>query len=188
MREEKEIGPFIRKLRKDRGMTMAQLAKRTGFTQGFLSKVENSKKAPSIGTLMKLAKTLDVRVADFFGESELDTTATLVKKDERREMARNGTNFGYSYEALAPRFLNKHMDPYILRDPPGRDTKPVFQHEGEEMLYVLEGKTKFFHGDKEFILEEGDCLYFNAAVPHYGVALGDKEFKCLLVLYTPNSR
>ena len=91
----------------------------------------------------------------------------------------------YSYQALAPHYPNKHMDPYVLKDPPNRKGKAVFQHEGEEMLYVLEGKTKFFYGDKEFILEEGDCLYFDASVPHYGVALDDKEFKCLLVLYTP---
>jgi len=185
MIEEADIGKRIRQIRKKHGYTLRALANRTNFSQGFLSKVENSKKAPSIGTLMKLAKTLDVRMADFFGETQPDTTVTLVKASERREMAREGTSFGYSYEALAPQFLNKHMEPFILRDSPGRAPKPLFQHDGEEMLYVLEGKTKFFYGEKEFILEEGDCLYFNSAIPHYGVALGDKEFKCLLVFYAP---
>ena len=186
MIEEAEIGKRIQRIRKDKGYTLRVVAEKTGFSQGFLSKVENSKKAPSIGTLMQLARTLEVSMADFFGEAQPDTTVTLVKASERREMARDGTNFGYCYEALAPLFLNKHMDPYILKDVPDRNTKPVFQHEGEEMLYVLEGKTKFFYGDKEYILEEGDCLYFNSAVPHYGVALDEKEFKCLLVFYTPN--
>jgi transcriptional regulator with XRE-family HTH domain len=186
MVEEAEIGRRIQQIRKQKGYTLKALADKTGFSQGFLSKVENSKKAPSIGTLMELAKTLRVRMADFFGEAQPDTMITLVKANERREMAKDGTTFGYCYEALAPRFLNKHMDPYILKDSPQRKTKPVFQHDGEEMLYVLEGKTKFFYGDKEFILDEGDCVYFNSAVPHYGVALGDKEFKCLLVLYTPS--
>lgn len=185
---EEQIGKRVQQIRKEKGYTLRSLADESGFSQGFLSKIENSKKAPSIGTLMGLARTLNVRMADFFGEQVSDTTFTLVRKNERRQMARNGTSFGYSYEALAPQFLNKHMDPYILSDPPGRDSKPVFQHEGEEMLYVLQGKTKFFFGDKEFILEEGDCLYFNAAIPHYGVAVGDKEFKCLLVLYSSNNK
>lgn len=187
MIDEADIGRRIKKIRKEKRFTLKFLAGRTGFSQGFLSKVENSKKAPSIGTLMKLAKALDVRIADIFGETNPDTTVTLVKKHERMEMARNGTNFGYSYEALAPHYPNKHMDPYVLKDPGNRKSDAAFQHEGEEMLYVLEGKTKFFYGDKEFILEGGDCLYFDASVPHYGVALDDKEFKCLLVFYNPNS-
>lgn len=187
MIEEADIGKRIQQIRKKHGITLRTLGDKTGFSQGFLSKVENSKKAPSIGTLMKLAKALDVRIADIFGETDPDTTITLVKKHERREMARNGTNLGYSYQALAPHYPNKHMDPYVLKDPPNRKGKAVFQHEGEEMLYVLGGKTKFFYGDKEFILEEGDCLYFDASVPHYGVALDDQEFKCLLVFYSPNS-
>lgn len=185
MVNEEEIGSRIQQIRKAKGYTLRELAGKTGFSQGFLSKVENSRKAPSIGTLMTLAKTLNVRMADLFGETEMETTITVVRANERREMARNGTNFGYCYEALAPRFLNRHMDPYILKDPPSRKSKPVFQHEGEEMLYVLEGKTKFYHGDKEFFLEEGDCIYFNSSVPHYGTAIGGKEFKGLLVLYSP---
>ena len=184
MIEEGEIGKRIRKIRKEKGYTLGTLAEKMGFSQGFLSKVENSKKAPSIGTLMELAKTLNVRIADIFGENDPRTTVTLVKKHERREMARDGNSFGYSYEALAPQFPNKHMDPYILKDLPGKNSKGLFQHEGEEMLYVLEGKTKFIYGDKEFILEVGDCLYFDSSVPHYGVAQGNQEFKCLLVFYS----
>jgi transcriptional regulator with XRE-family HTH domain len=184
--EEAEIGKRVQEIRKQKGFTLRTLAERTGFSQGFLSKVENSKKAPSIGTLMRLAKALNVRMADFFGEAQPDTTITLVRAGERKEMARDGTSFGYRYEALAPQFLNKHMDPYIIKDAPGRKTNTYFQNEGEEMLYVLEGKAKFVHGDKEFILEEGDCVYFNASIPHYGVPLGEKELKCLLVFYSPH--
>jgi transcriptional regulator with XRE-family HTH domain len=90
MIEEAEIGKRIRQIRKKHGYTLRTLAKKTNFSQGFLSKVENSRKAPSIGTLMKLAKTLDVRMADFFGETQADTMVTLVKASERREMAREG--------------------------------------------------------------------------------------------------
>jgi mannose-6-phosphate isomerase-like protein (cupin superfamily) len=61
----------------------------------------------------------------------------------------------------------------------------LFQHDGEEILLVLEGTMKFFHGGQEFIAEEGDCLYFDASVPHHGICQGKKEVKCLMVIYTP---
>lgn len=187
MREDHEIGPFIRELRRERGMTMVQLAERTGFSQGYLSKVENSKSAPSVSTLIKIAKALDVRLSHIFGESESETTLTLVRKNERKEMARNGTVFGYRYEALAPQFLNRRMDPYILTHPAHTEITPIFQHEGQEILYVLEGKTRFLYGSKEMILEEGDCVYFDASIPHHGEPLGDTDLKCLLVMYTPET-
>jgi transcriptional regulator with XRE-family HTH domain len=188
MIEEADIGTRIQQIRRKKGFTLRVLAGKTNFSPGFLSKIENSKKAPSINTLMKLAKALNVRMADIFGETDPETSVTLVKKNERRELAREGNSFGYCYEALAPHFPNKRMDPYVLKDPPERKRKAIFQHEGQEMLYVLEGKTKFHHGDKEFVLEEGDCLYFNANVPHYGTTIGEKEFKCLLVFYYPEEQ
>jgi transcriptional regulator with XRE-family HTH domain len=187
MREEHEIGPFIRDLRKARGMTMTDLAARTGFSQGFLSKVETSKSAPSVSTLIKIANALDVRLSYIFGEFESETTLTLVKKNERKELARNGSQFGYRYEALAPQFLNRRMDPYVLTHPAHTEISPIFQHEGQEMIYVLEGKMRFLHGTKEMIVEEGDCLYFDARIPHHGEPLGDADVKFLLAMYTPES-
>ena len=183
MREDHEIGPFIRELRRDRGMTMTQLAERTGFSQGFLSKLENSKSAPSLSTLIKIAKALNVRMSYLFGESEYETPITLVKKEERRETVRNGSESGYRYEALAPQFLNRRMDPYILTDQSTAGKTPVFQHEGQEMIYVLEGAMRFFHGTRELIVEEGDCIYFDAGIPHYGESIGSKDLKCILVMY-----
>ena len=187
MREDHEIGPFIRELRKERGMTMMELAEHTGFSQGFLSKLENSKSAPSLSTLIKIAKVLNVRLSHIFGESESETAVTLVRKNERQEMARNGSLYGYRYEALAPHFLNRRMDPYILTHPCNTGETPIFQHEGQEMLYVLEGKMKFYHGSKEMIVEKGDCVYFDAGMPHHGISIGNKDLKCVLVIYTPET-
>jgi quercetin dioxygenase-like cupin family protein len=53
------------------------------------------------------------------------------------------------------------------------------------MMFVLEGTMKFFHGQKEYIVEEGDCIYFDGSIPHYGVCQGKKEVKCLMVIFTP---
>jgi mannose-6-phosphate isomerase-like protein (cupin superfamily) len=77
------------------------------------------------------------------------------------------------------------MEPYILTLPVKPKQVPLLQHEGEEILFVLEGTMKFFHGDLEFIVEEGDCLYFDANTPHHGICQGKKEVKCLMVIYTP---
>lgn len=185
MIEENEIGKRIRQFRKKKGMTLQELAEKSGFTKSYISKIENSEKAPPVSTLILLAKTLQVRLSELIGEVENSAPICVVKKNERYTIVRDGTVFGYAYHALAHKFLNKHMEPYILVLPKEVKENVLFQHKGEEMLFVLEGTMKFFYGNDYYILEEGDCVYFDSSIPHYGVCVGDKEVKCLMVIYTP---
>jgi len=185
MSQEAKIGKRIRKIRKLRGLTLRQLAESSGFTQGYLSKVENADKSPPVSTLIRLARVLEVSISDLFGEAETRNPISLVRKDERREMARPGSEFGYYYETLAYSFAGRRMDPYILNIPPGLKESENFSHEGEEMIFVLKGSFKFFVGEREIILREGDCLYFDSSIPHHGVPPGRKEVKLLVVLFSP---
>lgn len=185
MLPESEIGENIRKIRKSKGLTLESLAKKTGISKGYFSKLENSDKAPPVSTMLNIAEALQVRISYLFGEKQKPISVSLVKKGERQLMARNGARFGYSYETLAHKFPHKRMEPYILTIPSGVDEYSLFQHEGEEMLLMLEGRTRFVLGDDEYQLEEGDCLYFDSGVPHRGFALDGREVKALMVIFAP---
>jgi transcriptional regulator with XRE-family HTH domain len=184
--QESEIGKKVRKFRKRSGLTLQHLAAQTGFTQSYLSKVENSDKSPPVSTLLRLAKALKVSISDLFGEIETRNSFCLVTKNQRREMARAGSEFGYSYETLAYPFANRHMDPYILTLPHTLKRPALVQHEGEEMMFVVRGRLKIFLGETELILKGGDCLYFDSSIPHHGISLGKTEARILTVLYSPN--
>jgi len=185
MLPEPEIGKNIRRIRKSKGLTLDELAHRSGISKGYLSKVENSDKAPPVSTLLNIADSLEVSISDIFGESGETKSFSLVKKSERQLMARDGAIFGYSYETLAHNYPNKHMEPYILAIPANISRNPLFQHKGEEMLMMLQGSMKFLHDENEYLLEEGDCIYFDSGRPHRGITIGDEEVLCLIVIYTP---
>jgi transcriptional regulator with XRE-family HTH domain len=185
MIEEAEIGKKIRKYRLIKKVTLQELAKETGFTKGYLSRIENTPKAPPVSTLIILSKALDISLSDIFGEKKERKSACLVKKGERTVVVQDGTLFGYAYEKLADKFTDKHMQPYVLTLPKRLKKNAVFQHTGEEMLFVLEGTMKFIHGENEYLVEQGDCIYFDASFPHYGACHGEKGVKCLMVIYTP---
>jgi len=184
MLPEHEIGKNLRMMRKLKELTLEDLAQQTGFTKGYLSKVENSEKAPPVSTLLNIARALKVTLSELFGESREPTSLSMVPKGERLQMARNGSRFGYSYETLAHKYPNKKMEPYVLTIPPDIEEHPLFEHPGEELLFVLKGSLKFLHGDNEYFLEKGDCLYFNSSMPHRGFALGGGEVKILIVILT----
>lgn len=182
---ESEIGKRIKAARVSSKLTLEQLAQKTGFTKGYLSRIERSQKSPPLSTLAIIARALGVTISFLVGEDHPKTSIAIVKKGERPLVARKGGILDYSYEAIAHTFPNKKMEPFILTLPLNPKKKTLHQHEGQELLFVLEGTMKFLHGNQEFIAEEGDCLYFDSGYPHFGESLGTKEAKCLMVIYTP---
>jgi transcriptional regulator with XRE-family HTH domain len=89
MIQESELGKRIKEYRTKRGLTLNEMQEITGFTKGYLSKVENTKKAPPISTLIVLAKALEISLSEILGETAEMNKITLVKKTERQIIARN---------------------------------------------------------------------------------------------------
>jgi transcriptional regulator with XRE-family HTH domain len=180
---EAEIGKRIRQFRIQNKLTLQELADETGFSKGYLSKVEKSEKAPPVSTLSVIAQTLGVAVSNILGEEAVAGSICLVRENERTRMAESGEEFGYAYEALASPYPNKHMEPFILSYPSDDAAKRTFKHDGEEMLFVLQGKMRFKYGSREFLLNSGDCIYFDSSIAHIGEPIGDEPVKILIVLY-----
>ena len=188
MREEL-IAKNIKDLRQQKKMKLQQLADLTGLTKGYISKIERAKKAPPYSTLNKIASALGVDAA-FMLENNFqksrDTRISMTKWHERKRIEQlgsveNGSLYGYRYEALAYDKQGKNMEPYIIE--PAFEDDAVFQHEGEEFLFVLEGRHEFVYDNETYIMEKGDSVYFDAAVPHTGRSLGKKKAKLLAILF-----
>jgi transcriptional regulator with XRE-family HTH domain len=186
---EELIAENIKTLRKQKKFTLQELADLTGLTKGYLSKIERSKKAPPYSTLNRIAMALGVDAAFLLGErlniSE-DTRLSFTKKNQGKivDIVRTlseGSLYGYSYEALAVDKPGKNMQPFIIE--PAFDEEAVFQHEGEEFMYVLEGRHEFIYDGKKYLMEEGDCVYFDSTAPHSGKSLGKKKAKLLAVMF-----
>jgi transcriptional regulator with XRE-family HTH domain len=180
---ESEIGKRIKAFRAKKSITLEQLASQTGFTKGYLSKVEKSEKSPPVSTLGIIARALGVTISAILGEENPSVPFCLVKKGESPLISRNGNSSEYSYKAIAYKFPNKKMEPFILTLPVNPKKKNLYRHEGEELLFVLEGTMKFHCNNQEYIVEQGDCIYFDSSLPHFGESRGDQRVRCLIVIY-----
>ena len=176
----------IKQLRLKRKITIQDLSTKTGLTPGYLSKIENSEKPPPIPTLVKIAYALNVHISYFFEEdSEAENDPSLIRQHERKEIIGDYTHLGYRYQAIIKKRANGTIKPLIIDLPGNRDPEkiPYNYHDGEEMIYVLEGKMIFYYGDEQYTVEEGDCLNFNPTVPHKVVAADERQtVKILSVL------
>jgi transcriptional regulator with XRE-family HTH domain len=186
MREE-VIAENIRRIRKQNKMTLQALADLTGLTKGYISKVERSKTAPPFSTVNRIAMAFGVDLTVFFidrkkqSKSLRDLRISFTKKKDGQVVKTQDSHHGYKYKSLGHNKTGKNMIPYIIE--PAADEKGVFQHEGEEFIYVLYGKHEMIYDGQSYIMEEGDSVYFDAGVPHTGRAIGGKKTLLLAVMY-----
>ncbi|PIV24142.1 MAG: Cro/Cl family transcriptional regulator [Deltaproteobacteria bacterium CG_4_8_14_3_um_filter_45_9] len=183
---EIKIAKKIRQLRLEQRMTQEMLANKTGFSKAFISKTENHKTSPSIASLSKIAIALGVSISTLLDENTGENQdIILVRRGHRKKIVGPGSDIGFSYESLAHKKKRKTMEPFIIKYPLGSHVQKLFEHEGEEMLFILKGKIKLTYGDKTFILREGDTAYFNPSIPHRGESVGKTEGVGLCVLVSP---
>ncbi|ABG29747.1 helix-turn-helix domain-containing protein [Roseobacter denitrificans] len=175
VREEREkvlevaIGREVRAYRKQKGMTVAELSRLTDLSIGMLSKIENGNTSPSLTTLQALANALSVPLTAFFKGFEEHREAVHTKAGEGLEIERAGTRAGHHYDLLGHIGSNNSgviVEPYLITLNTEADTFQTFQHEGIEMIYMLEGKVGYMHGNAHYTLEAGDTLFFDADAPH----------------------
>ncbi len=196
MGEEREFGEIrvgekVKVLREQKGLSLKELADLTGFSTALLSQMENHLVSPSLGTIIKLAKALGVRVGDFLGETEGEPFA-IVRKDERKTVSRfaskEGVKYGYSYESLGFEKKNRHMEPFIVTlEPATVKASKTSVHDGEEFIFVLEGEMEVILGNHTDVLYPGDSIYYDSNIPHRVQCHQDKVAKILAVLYTSST-
>jgi transcriptional regulator with XRE-family HTH domain len=179
---EKTIGANIRRRRVEAGFTLTELAERASLTKGTLSKIETGKVSPPISTILRIAEPLGTALSELFTESEASVPYVLTRRGQGKIVSRNGSRFGYSYEALALELRHKAMEPFLLTIRPG-DPQGVFQHGGQEFIYMLSGQIDFCVGEQALRLRRGDALYFDPSLPHSTRIVGKKPatFLCLFV-------
>ncbi len=184
---EAQIGWRIRKLRESKRLTLAGLAERTGLSKALLSKIENGKVSSPVSTLLLIADSLRVRLSHLVecdGEPS-EKKCVLVRAGERLKRDRGTEDFGFSFEMLAHPKPGKMMEPAILVVNNRRKYAVTYTHPGEELIYVLEGKMEFIYGNKKFLMEPGDAIYFDGDVPHGGRNISDLPLKVLTVICNP---
>ncbi len=187
---EVAIGREVRAFRRKQNITVAELANLTGLSIGMLSKIENGNTSPSLTTLQTLANALSVPLTAFFRRFEENRDVVHVKRGEAVEIDRAGTRAGHQYNLLGHIGANASgvvVEPYMITLSRESDVFPTFQHDGIELLYMLEGEVDYRHGDQVFPLKPGDSLFFDADAPHGPERLVKLPARYLSVISYPHS-
>lgn len=169
----------LRGLRLKRGLSLAAVAAAADVSVGFLSALERAQMTASVGTLRKLARFYNINILDFFNPTAANPRR--VRPEERKTLEAGP---GVTMELLA--WGNTVMEPHLFRIAPGATSGGSYQHDGEEFLYVLEGRLAVsLDGGEDVRLDPGDSFYFESSTPHRWSNPGKQETLVLWVNTPP---
>ncbi|MDX3097948.1 XRE family transcriptional regulator [Streptomyces sp. ME01-24h] len=165
------VGPRLRELRRRRGMTLAELAERTGINESTLSRLEGGGRKPTLELLLTLAEVHAVPIDELVGAP---------RTGDPRIHLRPVTRDGLTYVPLSrPGGIQAHK--LLIRPRPGREPE-LRTHEGFEWVYVLAGRLLLLLGERRVVLEPGEAAEFDTHVPHWLGPEGEHPVE-LLVLF-----
>ncbi|WP_349364106.1 MAG: XRE family transcriptional regulator [Roseitalea porphyridii] len=166
---EVAIGRAVRKFRTQQKLTVAELSRLTGLSIGMLSKIESGSTSPSLTTLQSLSNALRVPLTAFFRGFEEKREFAHTPAGSAVEVERPATRAGHQYKLLG--HITSHasgviVEPYLITLTDQSDTFPSFQHDGIELLYMIEGELDYRHDKQSVRMKPGDTLLFEADAPH----------------------
>ena len=150
-----KVGARVRSLRRERGLTIEQLAAATGLTKGFISQLERDRTAPSLSSIARICDALGVRLSHIF---EREPAPALVRKHERSSV---DTYFPTENHLLSSRDEERFQAIESVVAPGAGAGDELYSLPGEmEFVYVLAGAIELQVGDETHVLEEGDALTY----------------------------
>jgi transcriptional regulator with XRE-family HTH domain len=160
-----DVGARLHAIRKLKGLSQRELAKRAGVTNSTISMIEKNSVSPSISSLKKVLGGIPMSLVEFFSmdAAQDDQTQVVYKSDELIDIGSGAVTMKLVGRAFPERSLSFLDEIY----PPGADTgRDMLRHEGEEAGMLVEGRLELTVGDEVFILEQGDSYYFRSDQPH----------------------
>ena len=180
------VGERIRKLRKLKGLSLADVSQRTGISEEMLQSIEADAVAPPLGTLTKLARALEMKMGYLLTGGEF-RSFVITRKNERQPVSRHAaeqqSKYGYSYLSLSPGMRDRNMEPFLVTLSPTVEEMPGSVHEGEEFIFVLEGEMEVTIGKHREVLYPGDSIYYHSSMPHLVKCHQNKPTRILAVLF-----
>jgi transcriptional regulator with XRE-family HTH domain len=174
------LGLQLRDLRTRRGWTLAQLSKLSGLSEPYLSRLESGSRQPSLAALLTLAEVYKLSIPSLLERQaapSANTSCTVIRAAGASTRSANGLH----YRPVSGSGSLVNLRAIQVTVPLKRRNDHLYQHDGEEWLYVLGGRLRLVLAGEDHLLNPGDAAHFDARTPHRLAAEGDCAAQVLLV-------
>lgn len=182
--QSKRLGARVQSLRREQGLTLDGLAERSGVSRAMISKLERGEKNPTLLVAAKVAEGLGVTLSQLVG---IEERREVVLVPRGRRMIMRDPETGFERQLLSPSFGNRGVE-FVRNVVPEGATSgefPPHRRGVEEYVVVEKGRLRVVLVGEEYVLEEGDAIYFEADVTHRFENAGGEECSYYLVINSP---
>lgn len=163
-----QISTHIKERRREKGITVQELADRAKVSKGLISQIENSRTIPSLIVLIQIIKALEIDLNIFFKDIQIkngDLPIMIKRKEEYQAFEKeNATGFKY-HRIFTESIKNSTVDIVILElEPDGK--RPMVMTEAYEFKYILSGEIDYYFKNETITLRHGDSMLFDGRIPH----------------------
>jgi len=182
-RGSEQISGILRRMRREAGLTLQDLADRCGLASSTLSKIENGQMSPTYDTILRVAGGLGIDIAELFSGTashDIGGRRTLTRRGQGIVRSTNQ----YSYEMLAAELSGKQFIPLLttIKARSIADFPSLVRHSGEEFFYVLSGQvTLHTEHYAPTVLDVGDSCHFDSTMGHACVSTGEEPARILWI-------
>jgi transcriptional regulator with XRE-family HTH domain len=188
---DNRIGAKLTTLRESLGLSIDELAGRSGCDAATIARLESGAIAPSLAPLITITRALGVRLGTLL-DDDTNVGPVVTRKGEAEQVARvksleTSSDGGVlDFFSLAQGKASRHMEPFVITvNPTEASDHKLSSHEGEEFIYVLEGEIDVEYGKDVVVLGAGDSIYYDSIVPHQVRAVAAGPARILAVVYAP---
>lgn len=183
---ERALGHQVRQMRRERELSVSDLANAAGISLGMVSKIENGQISPSLSTINALAQALNVPITAMFSAFEEKRDCSYVKRGQGLVIERRGTKVGHVYELLGAALGGDLVvEPYLITLENDADAYTGFRHAGVEFIYMLTGEVVYRHAGHDYTLQPGDALLFDSGGLHGPAKLVEAPMTYLSIIIYP---
>ncbi len=189
MNSNNPIGVKIATLRNLKNIQAVDLATRSGLSLVQLEMIETGHSIPSLGVLIRISRALGIRIGTLLDDTVKEGPSIMRAEEHIKAYSFSTSEDVHrehmSFFSLAPNKAGRHMEPFIVDIVPGEpENMHKSSHEGEEFIYVMDGKVTVAYGTDVFELEKGDSIYLDSIVDHLVTTPGPSA-RILGIVYVP---
>jgi transcriptional regulator with XRE-family HTH domain len=181
-----KISYRLKEIRKDKRITIQELADKAGVSKGLISQIENNRTIPSLPVLMNIVQSLNLDLTEFFKDlsSKGHQEKVFVIRSSEYSPIQKEASKGFSYQRMLTRNIQGGPVDFVLLElKKGARRNKIVVTDAFEYKYLIKGRIEYLIEDKSYILEEGDSIFFDGRLGHNLSNIGDSEAIMLVVYY-----
>ncbi|ASU33017.1 helix-turn-helix domain-containing protein [Mucilaginibacter xinganensis] len=179
-----QISNRIKDRRREKNITVQELAVRANVSKGLISQIENSRTIPSLMVLIEIIKALEIDLNEFFKDirSKSDELPVLVKRKAEYDHFEKEHALGFHYQRIFTKSINPGTIDIVILELEPDANRPLVETDAFEYKYVLAGEVEYQFNDERITLKQGDSMLFDGRIPHTPKNLGITT-AIMLVIY-----